>query len=260
MALSRDLWHYRELLGFLTWREIKVRYKQTALGAGWALLQPLTTMIIATLFFGRLGGLEHKTGGVPYPLFAFAGLLPWTFFSNALQNGGNSLVQNSNLMTKVYFPRLLLPAAVVMSWLVDLFIAFGLLAVLMVYYHTAPGANIVALPLVFLLLVVLATSLGAALAGVAVRFRDVRYVLPLLTQSLMLMSPVIWPPSIVPQQYRFLLALNPLTGIINGFRAALVNTPLPWGEIGISALLTVIILALSVRGFRRMEASFADVI
>ena len=258
--LARDLWNFRELLAFLTWRDIKIRYKQTALGAAWALLQPLTTMLITAVFFGKLGGLEAKTGGTPYPLFVFAGLLPWTFIANAVQNGGNSLVSNSNLMTKVFFPRLLLPAATVLGGLVDLAISFLLLDIIMGYYGVMPGRAVFLLPFLLILLTLLAAAIGSLLAGLTVRFRDVRYALPLLVQSWMLLSPVIWPPSLVPAAFRPYLALNPMTGILDGFRACLLNKPLPWGELGISTVVTLVLLVFSVRAFRRMEAFFADII
>lgn len=258
--LARDLWTFRELLAFLTWRDIKIRYKQTALGAAWALLQPLTTMLITAVFFGKLGGLAAKTGGTPYPLFVFAGLLPWTFIANAVQNGGNSLVSNSNLMTKVFFPRLLLPAATVLGGLVDLMISFLLLDIIMGYYGVRPGASVLLLPLLLVLLTLLASGVGALLAGITVRFRDVRYALPLLVQSWMLLSPVIWPPTLVPAAFRPYLALNPMTGILDGFRACLLNKPIPWGELGISTVVTLLLLVFSVRAFRRMEAFFADII
>lgn len=253
----RDLWHYRDLLYFLTWRDVKVRYKQTALGAAWAIMQPLFTMIIFSLIFGRMAGI--KSDGVPYPLFAYAGLLPWTFFSNAVTNSSNSLVGNTNLITKVYFPRMLIPCAAVLAGLVDLAIAFLLLVPLMIYYGVSPGWHFLALPLLVALTALLALGVGMWMSGLNVKYRDVRYTLPFLIQLWLFASPVIYPSSIFGR-WRWLLNLNPLTGTIENYRAALLGLPFDWPALVLSTALTLAALVYSAYAFRRMERRFADVI
>lgn len=249
-----ELWSYRELLYFLVWRDVKVRYKQTVLGAAWALLQPLLLMLIFTFFFSHLAGIKTN---VPYPLFAYAGLLPWLFFANAVTNSGNSLIGNTNLITKVYFPRLLIPAAAVAACLVDLAIAFLLFVVLMIYYRADVGPEILLVPLPIILLTLLALGVGLLLSALNVKYRDIRYALPFLIQVLMFASPVIYP---VPTSWRWLLALNPLTGIIESFRTAFFGGPVDWLAIGLSSAITLVILLLATVSFRRMEQSFADLI
>jgi lipopolysaccharide transport system permease protein len=251
----RDMWTYRELLYFLTWRDVKVRYKQTALGAAWALLQPLLLMLIFTFFFARLAGLD--SGRVPYPLFAYAGLLPWTFFANAVANGGNSLVGSTNLITKVYFPRMFIPAAAVGAGLVDLAIAFGLLVVLMIYYGMGLHGGLALLPLMVVLTTLLALGVGMLMSAINVKYRDVRYALPFMIQVWMFASPVIYA---VPERWRWLLALNPMTGIIEGFRAALFGQPLDALTLALSVAITIVLLVCSALVFTRMEKGFADVI
>jgi lipopolysaccharide transport system permease protein len=253
-ASLSDLWSYRELLYFLIWRDVKVRYKQTLLGAAWALLQPLLLMLIFTFVFSRLVGIKT---GVPYPLFAYAGLLPWVFFANAVTNGGNSLIGSTNLITKVYFPRMLIPLAAVIACFVDLGIAFLLFVGLMIYYHLIPNAGILVLPLPLILLLLLAAGVSLLLSALNVKYRDIRYALPFLIQIWMFASPVIYA---VPARWRWLLALNPLTGIVETFRAAFFGGPLDWPTIGISATITFVTLILSIVVFSRMERSFADVI
>ncbi len=254
----RDLWHYRDLLYILTERDIKVRYKQTILGALWAIIQPLFTMIIFTIFFGRLAGMPSD--GIPYPLFAYAGLLPWTFFSNAVTNSGNSLVGNSNLITKVYFPRMIIPIASVGAGLVDFAIAFGLLVVLMVYYSVGITINILMLPVLILLISVLAIGIGMWMSALNVKYRDIRYALPFAIQIGMFLTPIIYPTSIVPEKWQWLLALNPLTGIIDGFRATFFGTPFNWTGLLISAVLAFSILIYSAFYFKKMEKTFADIV
>ena len=217
----RELWTYRELLFFLIWRDIKVRYKQTVIGAAWALLQPLLLMLIFTFFFARLAGV--KSEGAPYPLFAYAGLLPWTFFASAVTNSGNSLIGSTNLITKVYFPRVLIPVAAVAASLVDLGIASILLFVLMIYYGTGLHLQFLLLPVLIVLVTLLASGVGIWLSALNVKYRDIRYALPFLIQIWMFASPVIYP---VPDRWRWLLALNPMTAIIEGFRSALFGYPL----------------------------------
>lgn len=254
----RDLWAYRDLLYFLTWRDVKVRYKQTALGAAWAIIQPLFTMLIFTLFFGKLAGIPSD--GVPYPLFAFAALLPWTFFSNAVTNSGNSLVGSANLITKVYFPRLIIPAAAVGAGLVDFVVAFALLAALMIWYSVVPSTSVLLLPALLLLLTMLTLGVGMWLSALNVKYRDIRYALPFCIQLWMFATPIIYPLSMVPPKWRWLMIINPLTGIIEGFRAALFGRSLDGRALAISILVTALVLVYAAYSFRRMEKSFADVV
>ncbi len=250
-----DLWQYRDLLYILTMRDIKVRYKQTALGALWAIIQPLFTMLIFTIFFGRLAGMPSD--GVPYPLFAYAGLLPWTFFSNAVTNSGNSLVGNSNLITKIYFPRMIIPAASVAAGLVDFAIAFGLLLVLMFYYAVGLSVNLLMLPVLLILASLLAIGVGMWLSALNVKYRDIRYAIPFLIQLGMFASGIITP---IPENWRFLKLINPVAGLIDGFRSAFFGRPFDWLALGIAAVFTLGILFYAAFNFRRMEKSFADII
>ena len=254
----RSVWAYREQLYFLTWRDLKVRYKQTALGAAWAVLQPTLMMLVFTLFFGRLAGMPSD--GVPYPLFAYAGLLPWTFFSNAVSGSGNSLVGSSHLITKVYFPRMIIPAAAVGAGLADLLLGFVVLVPLMLYYGVAPGAHLVMLVPLVLLAALLALGVGMWMSALNVKYRDVRFALPFLIQLWMFASPVIYPLSQVPQGWRWVMALNPLTGVIQGFRSALLGQPFDWGALAASAAVTLAALVYAAYSFRRMEKSFADIV
>ncbi|HEV2835603.1 MAG TPA: ABC transporter permease [Pyrinomonadaceae bacterium] len=256
----RELWVYRELLYFLTWRDVKVRYKQTFLGVAWAIIQPLFTMVIFTLFFGRLAGLEQRTGGIPYPLFAYAGLLPWTFFSNALTNSGNSLVGSANLITKVYFPRMIVPGAAVAAGLMDFAIGFLLLIPLMVYYDVPATWNLIMVPVLVLLITIFAVGVGTWLSALNVKYRDIRFALPFLIQLWMFVSPIIYPASILPERWRWLLHLNPLTGIIEGFKSALFGQPFNWLSIAVSTTLTLLMLIYAAFSFSRVERSFADII
>ena len=253
-----DIWRYRELLYFLTWRDVKIRYKQTLLGAAWAIIQPLFAMLLFTLVFGKLARMPSD--GVPYPLFAYAGLLLWTFFANALTNSGNSLVGSATLITKVYFPRLFIPAAAVAAGLLDLFIACLLLIPMLLYYHLGLSWNLLMLPALILLATVLALAVGMLMSAMNVRYRDVRYALPFLIQLWLFASPVIYPSSIIPQRWRWLFALNPMTGIIEGFRAALLGRAFDWTLLGIALAITAALLIVSIYIFRRVEATFADVI
>jgi homopolymeric O-antigen transport system permease protein len=254
----RQLWVYRELLYFLIWRDIKIRYKQTLLGASWAIIQPLFAMLLFTLFFGRLARIQSD--GIPYPLFAYAGLLPWTFFANSLTNSGSSLVGNSTLITKVYFPRVIIPGAAVLAGLLDFGIAFLLLIPLLLYYRIALTWNLLLLPAFVCLVTLLAVGIGMWLSALNVKYRDVRYALPVLVQLWLFASPVIYPASIVPARWRWVLALNPMTGIIEGFRASLFGGVFDWWAIVISTLLTISILIISFLAFQRVEDSFADVV
>jgi lipopolysaccharide transport system permease protein len=254
----KDLWAYRELLFFLTWRDVKVRYKQTALGATWAILQPLFMMIIFTIFFGRLAGVD--SAGIPYPLFALAGLVPWTFFSNAITASGNSLVGSSNLITKVYFPRLIVPAAAMLAGLVDFALAFVLFCVLMIYYGVAPTAHILFLPVLILLTALFALGVGTWMAALNVKYRDVRFALPFLIQLWLFVSSVILPSSALGPKWRWILMFNPMSGIIEGYRSALFGLPFDWTAIGIAAAITVVVLFYAIFSFGRVERSFADII
>ena len=259
-ALKLDeLWEYRELLYFLSWREVKVRYKQTAIGAAWAILQPLLTMLIFSLFFGRLAKLPSD--GVPYPLFSLAGLAPWTFFTNGLSLSSNSLVGNANLITKVYFPRLSVPISATLSGMVDFALSFVMLCGLAVWYGTKPTMHIFWLP-VFLLMAI-ATALGAGLwlSALNVEYRDVRYVVPFLLQFWMFGTPIAYATSIVPKQWRVLYGLNPMVGVVDGFRWALLGTSTaPGAGVWASVAMSLVLLISGALYFRRMETTFADVV
>jgi lipopolysaccharide transport system permease protein len=256
----RELWRYRELLYFLAWREVKIRYKQTVLGALWAILQPFLSMVVFALFFGRLAGLENRTGGVPYPIYIYAGLLPWTFFASSVVAGSDSLIGNASLVTKVYFPRLLIPLSSVGAALVDLGVSSLLLLVLMGYYGVSLSWQLILLPLFLATTLLIATGVGAFFAALNVSYRDFRYVIPFAVQLWMFVTPVIYPATLVPDGWRWLLAINPMSGAIEAFRAALLSLPIPWAQFGLSAALSVVILLASMACFRAVEQRFADVI
>lgn len=254
-----ELWEYRELLYFLTWRDVKVRYKQTALGAAWAIIQPFFTMVVFSLFFGRLAGIPSD--GVPYPIFSFAALVPWTFFANGLNQSSNSLVGSADLIKKVYFPRLAVPIATVLSGVVDFALAFLVLLGMMLYYGVIPTLNTLWLPLFFLLALVTSLGVGLWLSALNVRFRDVRYTVPFLTQFWMFSTPIAYPSSLLSEPWRTLYALNPMVGVVEGFRWALLGTDTAPGPIIVAS--SVAALAILVGGtfyFRRMEKTFADVV
>jgi lipopolysaccharide transport system permease protein len=255
----KELWEYRELLYFLVWRDIKVRYKQAALGAAWAILQPLLTMLIFSLFFGRLA--KVPSDGIPYPLFSFTALVPWNFFATSLQQSSNSVVGSSNLITKVYFPRLAIPLASVLAGLVDFAISFGVLLLLMAYYRRVPTAHVLWLPLFALLAVLAAVGVGFWLSALNVKYRDIRYIVPFLVQFWMFASPIVYPTSMLPARWRTLYGLNPMTGVVDGFRWALLGTKTAPGPIvAASAIATFLFLTGGALYFRRMEAQFADVV
>lgn len=257
----KDVWQYRELLYFLTWRDVKVRYKQTFLGAAWAVLQPLLTMLVFTLLFGRLAGLSKQTGGIPYPIFAYSGLLTWTFFQNAVTNSSNSLVGSVNLITKIYFPRMIIPMAAVGSGLVDFAVAFVILTGLMLYYGVGVTWAILLLPPLVVLTTVLAAGVGMLLSALNVKYRDIRHAVPFLTQLWMFASPIIYPSTLLPGRWRWLLILNPLTGIIENFRVALFrHKEFDWPALGASVAIAGFLFVYSAYSFRRMEKSFADII
>jgi homopolymeric O-antigen transport system permease protein len=254
----KSLWAYRELLYFLTWRDVKVRYKQTVLGVAWAVIQPLFTMITFSIFFGKLAGLPSD--GIPYPLFAYAALMPWTFFSNALTSSGNSLVGSAHLITKVYFPRMIIPAAAVAAGLIDLMIAFGILIVLMVYYGVGMTWNLLMVPALVAMTALLAVAVGMWMSALNVKYRDIRYALPFAIQLLMFVTPIIYPVGIVPERFRLALSLNPLTGIIEGYRAAFFGRPFDWPSLAISAAITFALLCYSAYHFKRVERTLADIV
>jgi lipopolysaccharide transport system permease protein len=252
-----ELWRNRELLYFLTWRDIKVRYKQTVLGAAWALLQPALMMLIFTVVFSRIAG---AVDGIPYPLFALAGLVPWTFFSNAVTNSGNSLVNNVQLVTKVYFPRLIMPAASVLAGLVDLAFSALLLGAMMLYYGIHITSHLLMLPLLFALTTFCALSTGMWMSALNVKYRDVRFALPFIVQVWLFASSVVVPSTVVPERVRWLLYLNPMSAIIEGCRAALFSTPFHWRAIEIATALTMAGFAVAAHFFKQTERSFADFI
>jgi lipopolysaccharide transport system permease protein len=254
----RDLWAHRELLYFLTWRDIKVRYKQTMLGVAWIVMQPLLMTLIFTIFLGKLARVPFE--GPAYPIFLFVGLMPWNFFSSAINTSGNSLVGNANLITKVYFPRAIVPAAAVGARLVDLAITCMILAGLMFYYHVPLTLNVLMLPVLVLLTTLLALGCGMLFSATNVKYRDVGVALPVVTQLWMFVSPVLYPGALVPAKWRTLYSLNPLVGIINGFRASLLGGTFDWPALLISAVITVVLLVFSAYLFRWVERGFADII
>ena len=256
----RELWHYRELLYFLTWRDVKIRYKQTALGAAWAILQPFMQMIVFSIFFGKLGGMDTRTGGIPYPIYVYAGLLPWTFFANAVSNSSNSLVSSANLISKVYFPRLVVPIASVGAALVDLGISFVIYLVLMLVYRVEVSWQILLVPLFVVGTIVASAGVGTLLSALTVAYRDFRYVVPFMLQLWMFVTPVIYPLSIVPERWRWVLAINPMTGLISGFRAALLSEAVDWTGVSISLAVCAVSFLAGVTYFRRVERRFADII
>jgi len=254
----RDLWAYRELFYFLIWRDLKVRYKQTLLGVAWVIIQPLLSMLVFALIFGRVVGVPSE--GIPYPLFAMSGLLPWTFFSSSVTRSGNSLVGSAHLITKVYFPRLIIPGSAVAAGLVDFGIGFVLLALLMVYYGVPISMSLVMLPVLVLLTALLALGIGMWASALNVKYRDVGQILPFLVLLGMFATPIIYPSSIFPAKWRWALELNPMTGIIESYRASLFGRPFNWSAIGISAAVTLVLLVWAAYSFRSMEKDFADVV
>lgn len=255
----RDLFAYRELLYFLVWRDLKVRYKQTALGATWAIIQPMMTMLVFSLFFGRLA--KMPSDGIPYPIFSFAALVPWTFFSLGLAQSANSMVGSGHLIKKVYFPRLIIPVATVLSAVVDFVLAFAVLLVMMFYYGIAPSINVLALPLFLLLALITSLGVGLWLSALNVEYRDVRFIVPFLTQFWMFATPIAYPTSLLHEPWRTIYGLNPMVGVVEGFRWALLGSShAPGPFILVSSLAAVLILISGAFYFRRMEKTFADLV
>lgn len=255
----REIWRYRELLYFLVWRDVKVRYKQTALGVGWALIQPVTAMLIFTLVFGRFAGIPSE--GLPYPVFVFAGLLVWLYFSQAVNSSSQSVVASSSLLSKIYFPRLYIPAAAVAVPAIDFAIAGGVLVALMIGYGITPGWQVAFLPPLFLLTLLTAFGAGLWASALNVRYRDVPYAMPFLLQIWMYASPVVYPLELLPERWQWVFAANPMAGIIDGFRWALLDTAAPsWISIGVSTGFAGAIAISGLAYFSRVEQYFADVI
>lgn len=256
----RELYDYRELLYFLTWRDIKVRYKQTVLGAVWAILQPILTMMIFSIFFGRLA--KMPSDGVPYPLFALAALVPWTFFAHGLNNATNSLVTGSNLIKKVYFPRLTIPISAVLSSLVDFVLAFAVMFCMMIYYNVSPSANLWWLPFLTILTIITAMGVSFWLGAMNVQFRDIRHAIPFLIQFWMFATPVVYPSSLIENPLiRMVYAVNPMVGVVEGFRWALLGTATqPGPQIIVSTFFALLLFVSGAFYFRRLEKTFADVV
>lgn len=257
------VWEYRELLYFLIWRDIKVRYKQSVLGILWIVIQPVITIVVFSLLFGRLLGVP--SGDVPYPIFLYSAMLPWQYFANALTRSSNNLVDSANLITKVYFPRLVIPIGGVLSGLVDFGVAFLVLAALMVYYRIVPTAAVLFLPGFLLLAVLTALGFGMWLSALNVRYRDIKHLVPFIVQTWMYLTPVIYSSTLIPEQYRWLLALNPMTGVVEGFRWALLGNYLqdvqpPGALFPISAAITLVVLISGFYMFRSTERTFADIV
>ncbi len=254
-----ELWEYRELLYFLTWRDIKVRYKQTVLGAAWAIIQPFFTMVVFSIFFRALAGIPSE--GVPYPIFAYSALVPWMFFANALAQSSNSLVEYGGIITKVYFPRLIIPMAATLGGLVDFAIAFIVLVGMMLFYGIVPTVAIWTVPLFVLLATATALGVGLWLSALNVQYRDVRYAIPFLIQFWLFATPIAYPSSLVPEPWRMIYGLNPMVGVVEGFRWALLGTgQAPGLLIAVSVLMVAALLTSGLYYFRRMEDTFADVV
>lgn len=254
-----DLYEYRELLYFLTWRDLKIKYKQTLLGASWAVLQPLFMMFMFTIFFGRMA--KVPSDGVPYPIFSYSGLVLWTYFAGALSMSSNSLVGGSHLISKIYFPRILMPTASTLAGLLDYLISLGVMILLMIWYHFTPGPGLLLLPLVVFGGFLAATGVGLWLSAMNVKYRDIRFVIPFLIQLWLFATPVIYPVTMLPEKYRWLLALNPMSGLVEAHRACLLgHQPIDWFSLQISFAIILLISVTGLYYFKRMERTFADVI
>lgn len=253
----KSLWHFRELLYFLVWRDLKVRYKQTVLGVAWAVLQPVFSMIVFTIIFGRLAKIDSE--GFPYAVFVYAGLLPWTFFSSAVALAGQSLINQQNLLTKIYFPRLFIPTASIGASLVDMGISFVVYMVILAAYRVMPSWQIVFVPGLVMLTVMTVLGFGYLLAALTVSYRDFRFVIPFMLQVMMYVSPVVYPVSMVPARYQWVLALNPMAGIIDGYRSAILGKPWNLGTLAVSALAGAMLFVFGLFYFRKTERVFADI-
>jgi lipopolysaccharide transport system permease protein len=255
----RELWEFRELLYFLAWRDIKIRYKQTVLGMAWAIIQPFFTMIVFSIFFGRLA--QMPSDGMPYPIFSYAALVPWTFFANGLNQSSNSLVTSAPLIKKIYFPRLIVPVAAVLSGVVDFILAFIVLLGMMLYYGLLPTANVLWLPAFILLALITSLGIGLWLSALNVKYRDVRHAVPFITQFWLVATPIAYPSTLLAEPWRTVYGLNPMVGVVEGFRWALLGTDTqPGTMVFASFIMAVIILIAGAFYFRRMEKSFADVV
>jgi lipopolysaccharide transport system permease protein len=255
----KELWHYRELLYFLTWRDVKVRYKQTVLGAAWAIIQPLSMMLVFSLFFGRLAKIPSD--GIPYPLFTFCALIPWQLFAHSLTESSNSLVGNQHLITKIYFPRLVIPISAVLAGVVDFLIAFVILLVMMLYYRVSPGWAVITLPGFVLLTIITALGVGLWLSALNVKYRDVRYTMSFLVQFWLFATPVAYSSNLIPEKWRIVYGLNPMAGVVEGFRWALLGNAPPSGRmLWVSIGVVILVLVGGVYYFRRMEQEFADIV
>ncbi len=254
-----ELWEYRELLYFLVWRDVKIRYKQTMLGAAWAIIQPLMTMVVFSLFFGKLAKIPSD--GIPYPIFCYAALVPWTFFANGLTQSSNSLVGSSNLLTKVYFPRLAIPIATVFSGVIDFLLAFGILLAMMPFYHVPITWKVLWFPVFLLLALVTSLGVGLWLSALNVQYRDVRYIVPFITQFWMLATPIAYPSSLLSEPWKTVYGLNPMAGVVEGFRWALLGSKISVGPLlAVSSLAALLILIGGAFYFRKMEKTFADIV
>jgi len=254
----RDIWEYRELLYFLTWRDVKVRYKQTVVGFLWAIIQPFLKMVVFSIIFGTLAKMDSE--GFPYPIFLYAGLLPWQFFASSVSRSGESIVASTNLITKVYFPRLVIPIASVGACLVDFAISFIILVILMLYYNVVPTLSMfMVLPLI-LATIFTALGVGMFISALNVAYRDFRYIVPFLVQIWMFLTPVIYSTGIIPENWRWLILLNPMAGIVDAYRSAILGKPFGWGNLGISMGMAVVIFLCGLMYFRKTERYFADIV
>ena len=258
VSSMRDLFDYRDLFVFWIWRSIKIRYAQSALGIGWAIVQPLFSTIVFTIIFGNLAKIDSD--GVPYAIFSFAALLPWTFFANSVTESTGSLIQNANMISKIYFPRIILPLGAIVAKFLDFAIAMLVMIAMLCWYRTVPGMQILALPLLIILLFITSAGVGILLTAMAIQYRDIKYGINFALQLLMYAAPVVYPVSAVPEKYRLIYAINPMVGVIEGFRSSLLNTqPLPWTLILIGAITSILLLLFSIHYFHNKERLFADV-
>ncbi len=254
-----EVWRYRELLAFLVWRDVKVRYKQTVLGALWAIIQPVMTMVVFSIFFGRFGGMSQNVQG-NYSVFVYAAILPWQLFSNAISQAGNSLIASGALISKVYFPRLIIPISSVGSSLIDFGFSFLVMLGLMIFNGVTITPSILLLPVLLTIALLTALGIGTLLASLVIAYRDFRYVMTFLVQLWMFASPVAYPLSVIPEQYRLIYSLNPMVGVIEGFRACLLGFEMPWASLGVSVLATIFFLVIGLFYFRKTERRFADIV